>query len=140
MDKAEAQKLWDACLIKSWREFYTIGQACEMFNSIAKKSVHDFDILRKPNPKMPWSVGARMFVAQRLPKINEKLLTLSPEKHIYLLNILQKTKYTTATQNLNPDRERINAIEQAKKDHAFGTFNAQKYKDRNKKTDWGTVK
>jgi hypothetical protein len=140
MTDQEAQKLWDACLIKSWRQFFTLYQAYNMFYSIAAKSVHDFDILRKPSPSTPWKVGVRMFVAQRLPKINEKLHKLSPENDIKLLNVLQKTKYTTATQDLNVDNERKNARLKHKNDLAFVDLNTTKYYDRNASTNWSTVK
>lgn len=139
MSDEEAQKLWDACLIKSWRQFYTIRTAYAMFKSIANKSVYEFDLLRKPPDSYPWKVGVRFFVAERLPKINEKLYKLSPEHDVKLLRVLQKTKYTTATTRFTRDRERDSAIRKSKAENMKGLLNKTKYLDRNHNTNWNVT-
>ncbi len=139
MTDQEAQKIWDACLIKGWREFKELWKSMSMFEGMTGKKLDDFELLRTPQA-VPWEVGVRVFVAQRLPKINDWLYTKGPEHDIALLRSLQASKYTTASQNLNPDRARERARRHAKKDMAFIALNTEHYRNRNQATDWGVTK
>ncbi len=139
MTDETAQKIWDACLIKSWREFRDLYQTLVAFESIAGARIDQFNLFRTPCG-VPCKVGVRSFVAQRLPKLNDRLHAKGREHDVALLRSLQQSKYTTATQNLNPDREHAAARRNVIKNQAKIALDVARYSERNRSTDWRVTK
>ena len=139
MTNEEAQKFWDACLIRCWRDCKTIRSCYLMFHHATGFKTEDFDLLRT-TLTMPWDVPVRVFMAQRLPKIGDRLFARGKEHDLALLRSLQGSKYTTSTNNLRPDSERDAARRATRKDQAFLRLNTHKYGNRNHDTDWSVVK
>jgi hypothetical protein len=134
------QEYWDACLIRTWRNFGKVSDAMNMYKSIAGK-YPDESILRQPRTGFPWTLSARVFVANHLEKINERLSSQAPEKDIALLHKLRDSKYDTtkdSTQvrdkDLNVARNSISA------NHKRMAMNSLSYENRNQATDWRVTK
>lgn len=138
MTKEEMQKFWDAMLIRSWRQFGTIGDLRDMFESTCGVSCHDAEILRK-TPPMKGRVGTRVFVAQYLPKINDRLLGQATDKDVALLRALQSSPYDTLQKGI-PDREREQLRRQVKRNRLEVGFQTMKAAGRNHDTDWNVTK
>ena len=77
------QEYWDACLIRAWRNFQTVGQLFQMLKSITKIETTD-GLLRKPQPFVNPKMGVRVFSARFLPDINEWLHNHLADKDILL--------------------------------------------------------
>ena len=74
------QKNWDAALIKTWRLAGSIGDVYALFSAIAGKRTDACDppLKRMPPKHIPWGVGVRVFVAEHLSKISNRLWDQPP--------------------------------------------------------------
>lgn len=138
MTKEELQKYWDAMLIRSWRQFGTVGELRDMFLQTCGVSCVEAGILRI-TPPMHGSSSTRAFVASYLPKINDRLLVQSPEKDVLLLRKLQSSPYDTMKRAL-PDAERQAMYRELKTTRLRMGFETQKVIGRNRDTDWNVTK
>ncbi len=134
----QLQKYWDAMLIRSWRQFGTVGELRDMFFQTCGVNWNEVQILRN-TPPLHGRVTTRVFVAKYLPKISERLFSQEPAKDVNLLRALQSSKYDTYKAAL-PDRERQNMQSQVRRDKLRIAFEHAKYKGRNRDTDWGVTK
>lgn len=138
------QEYWDACLIRCWRQSAKIADAINMWESITKISFNDENIkaslLRTPRPGFPWLVSVRVFVAEHLPKINDRLWDQPQEKDVMLLKALKNSQYTTQKDSSAFIKEMRSEQKRTKKNHAAITFENNNYKKRNRSTDWNVVK
>ena len=133
------QSYWDACLIKTWRQARPLFVAIDMFESITGKKVGDCSLLRFPPKTYPRKIGARVFVANRLSKLGDRLWKTRPETDAQLLRSLSKSNYDTAASNEIADT--MQALR--KRTHRGETevrVNTKIYSERNHSTDWNVVK
>jgi hypothetical protein len=140
------QEYWDACLIKTWRNYGSYLEAVNMFESITGINLLDEHanrtILRTPKKFFPHHSGIRIFVAQFLPKISDRLFDQPPEKDVLLLKKLSTSKYdveekayTNQFDNQHKNQARSQRINQLK----VG-MSTQSVSSRNQATDWNVVK
>jgi hypothetical protein len=136
------QEYWDACLIRSWRRQLCLLDAMSMFLSLTGKRTDECELLRVPAKNIPWNVGARVFTAYYLPKINDKLWDQAPEKDIDLLRKLQKSKYNTAKTQYRTNADRDLASEQARnrRNKQVVELSLTKALNKNSATDWNVTK
>ena len=134
------QEYWDACLIKTWRNMGSVGDVLHMFAGITQKRNDQVTLLRNIPTNIPWKVPLRAFVAERLPKISERLWNQTPEKDVALLRKLQTSPYDTATTNLTPDNERLAERRKTKKNQSIIDWNLTNALKRNQATDWNVTK
>ena len=136
------QKCWDAALIKTWRTDATLHDTMSLFTAMTNKLTKDCDppLRRLPNTHLSFKHGVRLFVARYLPKINDRLLSQSPDKDVLLLKKLETSSYDT----LNNPFKRDHEIEYAKKtvhqNEARIMVENDMYRNRNRSTDWNVVK
>ena len=137
------QEYWDACLIKTWRKADTVTGIFVLFKSVTGKRVDECDppLIRVPPPNFPWNVGVRVFVADYLSKISERLWNQPPEKDVLLLRKLKDSKYdtskskeTVSDRGLNNERSMLHRNQ---KRVGMSTLEAS---NRNQPTDWNIVK
>jgi hypothetical protein len=140
MTKEEMQLIWDKALIDGWRRDFLIAAVLYRFEEQVGKKVFDCDLLRVPNLGMPFYVSVRVFVAQRLEKISNRLWDQPVERDKALIDKLQTSKYTTSTTNTNPDNELRNEQLRLKNNVARNRRNAAMVANRNHSTDWNVVK
>jgi hypothetical protein len=136
------QEYWDACLIKTWREYKQLFDTVTMFKSITGKEFSEYDppLNRVPHLGMPWKMTVRHFVAQHLPKISERLWEQPPEQDVALLRKLSASNYTTI-RNSMPDNSEILAVRHAyKQDVKKLVLDSYMRSERNSATNGNVVK
>lgn len=136
----ELQRIWDTCLLQYWRSAGKIFDAIEEFNKQTGKNITECSLLRIPPLGYPWQVSMRVFVAERLEKIGNRMWDMSQERDKALIDKLQTSKYDTSKQNLSRDPELQKQQREHRKNKQKIRLDVKKYSDRNQKTDWRTVK
>jgi len=136
------QKNWDAALIKTWRLAGCIGDVYALFSAIAGKRTDECDppLKRMPHPGIPWKVGVRVFVADHLSKINNRLWDQPPEKDILLLRKLETSSYDTEAERLHRDSELEAQRKMVKQNRERQSLITTNISNRNQATDWNVVK
>jgi hypothetical protein len=135
------QKNWDAALIKTWRNAGNVADALMLFTALSGKRTNECDppLKRIPPVNFPWKVGIRVFVANHLSKINNRLWDQDPSKDILLLRKLETSSY---------DTEKDAVVDnELKKERVKHRRNLQRLKltltdisNRNQATDWNVNK
>lgn len=135
------QEYWDACLIRTWRQSGSVLDAMIMFKSITKVNLEDVEpkLLRIPRVGFPWKIGIKVFVAEHLSKISARLWDQPPEKDVALLKKLKDSKYDTEKDAI-ADNEFKNEISKTVKNKRKIELLSKNNSERNKATDWGTMK
>jgi hypothetical protein len=136
------QKNWDAALIKTWRKAGSVGDVFALFNSLAGKRTDQCDppLKRLPNQNFPWKVGVRVFVANHLSKISNRLWDQPPEKDILLLRKLETSSYDTEVERMHADSALNAEKRQVKNNKERRTLTTSRISNRNQATDWNVVK
>ena len=136
-----SQRFWDAMIIKAWRDFKTT-------QDLYKQSIAEFG-------KAPWNLpfvrnkemygGVRAWVASKLPLLSDKLWVLPKERHIELLDWLDKSKMDCETSMAkNKTMKYVNEARTAfkkdekKADQATWSYNLEKTINRN--NQWTVTK
>ena len=135
------QEYRDACLIRTWRQSGSVLDAMIMFKSITKVNLEDVEpkLLRIPRVGFPWKIGIKVFVAEHLSKISARLWDQPPEKDVALLKKLKDSKYDTEKDAI-ADNELKNEISKTVKNKRKMELLSKNNSERNKATDWGTMK
>lgn len=138
------QEYWDACLIRTWRNFGSMGQAYAMFHSITNEWPEKVQprLLRIPKEFLPNKVGVRFFCASYLPKINDFLCDKPKEKDVELLRALKNSNMDTLDKRLksNSDKELDNLRAKISYSRTKMAGNTISYSIRNHDTDWNVTK
>lgn len=139
------QEYWDACLIKTWRNCGSVMDALQLFNSITGKRADEIEprLLRMPRLGYKYKLPVRIFMANHLEKISNRLFEQPPEKDVALLRKLKDSKYDTADKPTQTrDKELANAYAKNRCDNLrVGFFKvAFGFDNRNSATDWNKVK
>ena len=131
------QEYWDACLIRGFRNFSTVLDVLIMYKSITG----DFpkDLLRVP-PMYLNKTGIRVFMANRLPKINDWLHDHEPSQDVVLLRKLKNSKYDITDENVVRDMELQKERKHDRTNRKQLENNAVLYSKRNQATDWNVNK
>ena len=135
------QEYWDACLIRTWRQYGSVLDAMIMFKSITNIQMQDVEptLLRIPRAGFPWKLGVRVFVAEHLSKISARLWDQPPEKDVALLKKLKDSKYDTEKDTIH-DISLITERSKTYKNKRQMELLSKTISERNKDTDWGTMK
>ena len=136
------QKNWDAALIKTWRLVGNVGDVYVLFKALSGKRSDECDppLKRMPPKGFPWKIGVRVFVANHLSKISNRLWDQPQEKDILLLRKLETSSYDTETQKMHADsalESQQHYFRQNKKRRELTTTNIS---NRNNNTNWSVNK
>ena len=140
------QEYWDACLIKTWRQHGSFVDAANMFRSITGidllKDYETRTILRTPKKFFPAHTGIRIFVAQFLPKISDRLFAQPPEKDVLLLRKLSTSKYDVEDKAYTTyaEQEHSNEKQKLRRNRLKVGMSTQSVTNRNHNTDWNVTK
>jgi hypothetical protein len=93
-----------------------------------------------PPSNIPWKVGVRVFVAEHLSKISNRLWDQPPEKDILLLRKLETSAYDTEKERMHADSALNAEKRQLKNNRERRTLTTSRISDRNQATDWNVVK
>ena len=135
------QKNWDAALIKTWRLAGTYGDALRLFNALSGKRTDECDppLKRIPKRYLPYGVGIRVFVAEHLPKISNRLWDQTPDKDILLLRKLETSPYDSMETKMYDSGMAALTHEVATNKKRIAMESLSK-SIRNQATDWGVTK
>jgi hypothetical protein len=136
------QKNWDAALIKTWRLAGSIKDVYVLFLALSGKRVDACDppLKRLPPENIPWGVGVRIFVANHLSKISNRLWDQPPEKDILLLRKLETSSYDTEAQRMHRDSELEAERKRVRQNREKQTLITTNISNRNQATDWNVTK
>ena len=139
------QEYWDACLIKTWRKGGSVLDALQLFASITGKRADEIEprLLRLPRLGYKYKLPVRIFMAEHLEKISNRLFEQAPEKDIALLRKLKDSKYDTSEKTTQTrDSELAKTYARNRRDNLrVGFFKvAFGFDNRNSATDWNKVK
>lgn len=140
MTNTEMQKVWDRCLIKSWRLDGNLFNANNEFQHITKKNIWELDLLRIPNKGFPFKCSTRVFIANHLEKISNRLWNQPIERDDAMIEKLQCSKYTATKQNTQIGAYIDEVKRKSKIQSKLVGINVKRYSERNSNTDWNTVK
>ena len=141
MNIQELQLAWDTLLIQSWRKAWSVGELIESFEQQYKVQIAECEILRKPVGFIPYKMGVRVFIANRLEKIGNRMWDQPVERDVALIAKLQTSKYTTSEGNtLGNDNDLQTEQRRTRKNTAKVVLNHKNYANRNQKTDWNVTK
>ena len=136
-----SQRFWDAMIIKAWRDFKGTKDLYEQ--SIAEFGTAPWNLPLIRNKEMYG--GVRAWVATQLPLLSEKLWILPKERHIELLDWLDKSKMDcevsmAKNKTVKYLSEARNALkkDEIKADQATWSYNLEKTINRN--NQWTTTK
>lgn len=139
------QEYWDACLIKTWRKGGSVLDAMQLFVSITGRRTDAVEppLLRLPRVGYKYKLPVRIFMANHLEKISNRLFAQPPEKDVALLRKLKDSKYDTSEKTTQPrDSELDKTYARNRRDNLrVGFFKvAFGFDNRNSATDWNKVK
>ena len=136
-----SQRFWDAMIIKAWRDFKNTKDLHEQ--SVAEFGIAPWNLPLIRNKEMYG--GVRAWVATRLPLLSEKLWILPKERHIELLDWLDKSKMDceismakNKTMKYLSDARTAFKKDEIKADQATWSYNLEKTINRN--NQWTTTK
>ncbi len=142
MSPAQLQEYWDACLILGWRKFSSYGDVKKQWEAITGETLEEHAAALKRNPKefFPHKTGIRVFVGTQLTKINERLLSQTPDKDVALLKKLQTSSYDTEKRQDPMNAHLATLHKQLKRNRLRSGFETNKVASRNHDTDWYVTK
>jgi hypothetical protein len=136
-----SQRFWDAMIIKAWRDFKNTKDLYEQ--SIAEFGTAPWNLPLVRNKEMYG--GVRAWVATRLPLLSEKLWVLPKERHIELLDWLDRSKMDceismakNKTMKYLIEARTAFKKDEIKADQATWSYNLEKTINRN--NQWTTTK
>jgi len=136
-----SQRFWDAMIIKAWRDFKNTKDLYEQ--SIAEFGTAPWNLPLVRNKEMYG--GVRAWVATRLPLLSEKLWVLPKERHIELLDWLDRSKMDceismakNKTMKYLSEARTAFKKDEIKADQATWSYNLEKTINRN--NQWTTTK
>lgn len=135
------QKNWDAALIKTWRLAGDYMDALKLFTALSGKQTDECDppLKRVPKGYFPYGAGIRVFVAEHLPKISDRLWSQTPDKDILLLRKLETSPYDTLEGRLCDPNIKMLAG-RVYRDKKRMSMEATAKSNRNRDTDWNVMK
>ena len=145
MKKREpTQRFWDAMIIKCWQDF----EDCKKLNSWCCAEFGAFPdrlgLKRTKNCFTKRGQGVRVWVAEYMPALSERLFALPKERHIELLDWLAKSKVDSVSAKGAKSKRYYNeargAARAADKKATQKTWSDNLEKNLNRNNQWTTVK
>jgi hypothetical protein len=140
----EHQQAWDTALLYAWRSDANIGYLIWRWETDTGASYEQerAHLRRAPRPGMPFYVRVRVWVAEALPLISNRMWDQPAERDAALIAKLQTVGYTTQTQRIKTEADL--AVERERRANRKSQerikLSAHLYADRNHATDWGVTK
>ena len=139
-----SQRFWDAMIIKSWQNFDT----CLKLNLWAMEEFGKYpqhlELKRVQNCFSVRGQGVRVWVAQYMPALSERLFALPKERHLEVLDWLAKSKVDSLSAKGSKAgkyySEARSAARAADKKATQKTWSDNLEKTINRNNQWTTVK
>ena len=138
------QRFWDAMIIKSWQNFDT----CLKLNIWAREEFGKYpqhlELKRVQNCFGSRGQGVRVWVAEYMPALSERLFALPKERHLEVLDWLANSKIDSLTSKGSKARkyyhEARTAMKAAERKAVQKTWSDNLEKNLNRNNRWTTVK
>ena len=138
------QRFWDAMIIKSWQNF----DSCLKLNIWAMeefgKFPQDLELKRIQNCFGSGGQGVRVWVAQYMPALSERLFALPKERHLEALDWLAESKVDSLSAKGSKSRKYYSEVNRAMKvaerRATQKTWSDNLEKNLNRSNQWTTVK
>ena len=138
------QRFWDAMIIKSWQNFDT----CLKLNMWAMEEFGKYpqhlELKRVQNCFSVRGQGVRVWVAQYMPALSERLFALPKERHLEVLDWLAKSKIDSLSAKGSTTRkyysEARTSMKAAERRATQKTWSDNLEKTLNRNNRWTTVK
>lgn len=144
MSHEEMQLCWDQHLINCWRRFEPLWMPIVRWEEQTGQKIYQLErpLKRVPAIGHPRNIGVRVFVAEMLPKISDRLWNQGPERDGALIEKLQGSKYDTLERRMPNQSQRDMANLGRKIKNASARLQADRVVSqiRQKDGDWGTTK
>ena len=140
----EHQQVWDTALLYAWRSDANIGYLIWKWETDTGANYEEerAHLRRAPRPGMPYGIRVRVWVAEALPLISNRMWDQPIERDAALIAKLQTVGYTTQTRNLKTESNLALERERRahKKSQERNELSAHVYANRNHTTDWNVTK
>ena len=138
------QRFWDAMIIKCWQEFYDCRKLNMWSMEEFGKFPQDLELKRTQNCFGKYGQGVRVWVAEYMPALSERLFAFSKERHIELLDWLAKSKVDALSAKGSKSRKYYSevhrAMKSADKKATQKTWSDNLEKTLNRRNRWTIVK
>ena len=138
------QRFWDAMIIKSWQNF----DSCYKLNIWAREEFGKYpqhlELKRTQNCFGSGTQGVRVWVAQYMPALSERLFALPKERHLEVLDWLANSKVDSLSAKGSKTRkyysEARTSMKTAERRATQKTWSDNLEKTLNRNNRWTTVK
>ena len=138
------QRFWDAMLIKCWQNFDSCLKLNIWCYAEFGKYPQDLELKRTQNCFSLRGQGVRVWIAEYMPALSERLFALPKERHLEILDWLANSKVDSLTSKGSKSRkyysEARSAARAADKKATQKTWSDNLEKNLNRNNQWTTVK
>ena len=138
------QRFWDAMIIKCWQNFDSCLKLNTWCYAEFGKYPQDLELKRTQNCFGGKGQGVRVWVADYMPALSERLFALPKERHLEVLDWLAKNKVDSLTSKGSKSRkyyhEARTAMKAAERKATQKTWSDNLEKNLNRNNRWTVVK
>ena len=138
------QRFWDAMIIKCWQNFDSCLKLNIWCYAEFGKYPQDLELKRTQNCFSLRGQGVRVWIAEYMPALSERLFALPKERHLEILDWLANSKVDSLTSKGSKSRkyysEARSAARAADKKATQKTWSDNLEKTINRNNQWTTVK
>ena len=138
------QRFWDAMIIKCWQSFDSCLKLNIWCYAEFGKYPQDLELKRTQNCFSLRGQGVRVWIAEYMPALSERLFALPKERHLEILDWLANSKVDSLTSKGSKSRkyysEARSAARAADKKATQKTWSDNLEKTINRNNQWTTVK
>ena len=138
------QRFWDAMIIKCWQNFDSCLKLNIWCYAEFDKYPQDLELKRTQNCFSLRGQGVRVWIAEYMPALSERLFALPKERHLEILDWLANSKVDSLTSKGSKSRkyysEARSAARAADKKATQKTWSDNLEKTINRNNQWTTVK
>jgi hypothetical protein len=138
------QRFWDAMIIKCWQNFDSCLKLNTWCHAEFGKYPQDLELKRAQNCFSKGGQSVRVWVAEYMPALSERLFALPKERHLEVLDWLASSKVDSLTSKGSKSRkyyhEARTAMKAAERKATQKTWSDNLEKNLNRNNRWTTVK
>jgi hypothetical protein len=138
------QRFWDAMIIKCWQNFDSCLKLNTWCYAEFGKYPQHLELKRTQNCFSLRGQGVRVWVAEYMPALSERLFALPKERHLEVLDWLSKSKVDSLTSKGSKSKkyyhEARTAMKAAERKATQKTWSDNLEKTINRNNQWTTVK
>jgi len=138
------QRFWDAMIIKCWQNFDSCLKLNTWCHAEFGKYPQDLELKRTQNCFSKGGQGVRVWVAEYMPALSERLFALPKERHLEILDWLANSKVDSLSAKGSKTRKYYNeartSMKAAERKATQKTWSDNLEKNLNRNNQWTVVK